>query len=423
MHGNFGEVEEGWSRQQVIDEGNRCLQCPKPLCVEGCPAKIDIKEFILKAREGDFQGALETIREKNYLPSFCGRVCDFEKQCEGACILAKAGNEIKIGKIERFLGDLEESKGERKKRIGKKVAVVGSGPAGISAALELSLNGVDVKLFEEMEDFGGIPQYAIPEFRLPKKVVEKEEKKVKTAGIEVETNKKLGKDLKLSELTKNFDAIILAIGGGPSGKLDYVGAELDGVRVANSFLKRANKGEDIPLGEKTVVIGGGNVAIDAARTASRLGSKTIIAYRRTEKEMPAIVSEIAHAKEDGVEFSFLLSPKRFEGAGKLEKVVFDGMELGGEDAKGRRKPVPTGNEEAIECSSCIVAIGQRAEEELLNGEGLALNEWGNIKVDGNFRTNLENVYSVGDSVTGPKTVIEAGRDGKILGKKLLESFK
>ncbi len=423
MQGNFEEVEKSWTKEQVIEEGDRCLQCPNPLCVEGCPAKIDIKEFILKAREGDFHGALETIKEKNFLPSFCGRVCDFEKQCEGACILANSGNEIKIGKIERFLGDLEEGKRERKNGIGKKVAVVGSGPAGISAALELSLNGVDVKLFEELKEFGGIPQYAIPEFRLPKEVVEREEKKAKAAGIEIEANKKLGENLKLTELIKNFDSVIIAIGGGPPGKLEYAGADLEGVWGANYFLKRANRSENLNIGEKTVVIGGGNVAIDAARAASRLGSKVTIAYRRTEKEMPAIVSEIAHAREDGVEFSFLLSPKKFEGAGKLENVVFNEMELGEEDGEGRRKSAPTGKEKVIECSSCIVAIGQRAEEGMLKKEGLELNEWGNIKVDGNFRTNLEKVYAVGDSVTSPKTVIEAARDGKILGKMVLGSFK
>lgn len=430
---NFDEVALGYTLEQARAEAERCLRCKKPRCVEGCPVEIDIPGFISELAKGDPAAALTKIMEKNSLPAICGRVCPQESQCEAECILGKKGEPVAIGALERFCADWgreTDAKAAVKPaaQVKGKVAVIGSGPAGLTAAADLALLGYKATLFESLHAPGGVLRYGIPEFRLPKSIVEYEVGNLTKLGVEIKTNYLIGQTLTIPELFgEGYEAIFIGTGAGLPYFLDIPGENLNGVYSANEFLTRVNLMKayrfpeyDTPIriGRKVAVIGGGNVAMDAARTALRLGAEeSIIVYRRSRAEMPARLEEIENAEEEGIIFKLLTNPVRIQGEdeGNVSALVCQQMELGEPDASGRRRPVPVPDSEfALPVDTVVVAIGQGPNPILLRGtEGLALNKKGYIEVDPEtLMTSIPGVFAGGDIVTGAATVIAAMGAGK-----------
>ncbi|MEW6078028.1 MAG: NADPH-dependent glutamate synthase [Thermodesulfobacteriota bacterium] len=431
---NFNEVPLGLSPEAAIMEAGRCLQCKKPACVEGCPVGVDIPAFINRIREGDFPGAIQKIWERNSLPAVCGRVCPQEMQCEGKCIVGKKDAPVAIGNLERFAADYERAnrkavKPSKGASTGKKVAVVGSGPSGLTVAGDLILKGHDVTIFEAFHRPGGVLVYGIPEFRLPKEIVFSEVDGLDAMGARVELNTVVGRSVTIEELfAQGYDAIYLGVGAGLPVFMGIPGENFAGVFSANEYLTRTNLMKayrfpeyDTPVikGKNVVTVGGGNVAMDAARTALRLGAEnSYIVYRRSKNELPARAAEVHHAEEEGVNFRLLTNPTRFFGDDKGRVIGMEAlkMELGEPDASGRRSPVAVkGSEFRIDCDLVIIAIGAGANPLLTKStEGLALNKRGYIVADqATGKTSRKAVWAGGDIVTGSATVILAMGAGRV----------
>ena len=431
---NFEEVPLGLTPEAAILEAKRCLQCKKPACVEGCPVEVDIPGFVGLIKDGDFTGAIQKIWERNSLPAVCGRVCPQESQCEGNCIVGKKDQPVAIGNLERFVADYERT--NRKAQIpakapatGKKVAVVGSGPAGLTVAGDLILKGHQVTVYEAFHKPGGVLVYGIPEFRLPKDIVFSEVDGLDALGAKVELNTVVGRSLTVEELfAQGYDAVFLGVGAGLPMFLGIPGENFAGVFSANEYLTRTNLMKayrfpeyDTPVirGKNVVTIGGGNVAMDAARTALRLGAEnSYIVYRRSKTELPARAAEVHHAEEEGVIFRLLTNPTRFFGDenGRITGMEALQMELGEPDDSGRRRPVAIkGSEFTIDCDLVIVAIGAGANPLLTKStEGLDLNKRGYIVADEKTgKTTLRGVWAGGDIVTGSATVILAMGAGRV----------
>lgn len=426
--------------EQAITEASRCLQCPDHPCIKGCPVGINIPAFIKCIKEGDFDKAIAIVKERNSLPAMTGRVCPWENQCEATCILDKIGEPVAIGRLERFVADHELKRGYEMPKIanptGHKVAVVGSGPAGLTAAADLAKLGHSVVIFEALHTPGGVLSYGIPEFRLPKKIVKAEVSYVEKLGASIKTDIVIGKLITIDELLEQgFDAVFIASGAGAPNFLDLPGENLCGIYSANEFLTRSNLMKayafpeyDTPIkvGKRVVVIGGGNVAVDAARTALRLGADEVyIVYRRSEKEMPARVEEIDNAKEEGVKFRFLTNPVRFQGneKGWVEQMKCIRMKLGELDESGRRRPIPIeGSEFSMNVDTVVVAIGQKPNPLIpRTTKGLQITRWGTIVVDEKSgKTTKDEVWAGGDIVSGAATVIEAMGMGKRAAKSIHE---
>lgn len=437
---NFNEVPYGYTEELAKLEAERCLQCKKPKCVEGCPVEVDIPGFIKFIKDGDFIGAARKIKEKNALPAICGRVCPQEVQCESKCILGKKDEPVAIGRLERFAADYEREKGEiyipeKAPKTGKKVAIVGSGPAGLTVAGDLILLGHEVTIFEALHKPGGVLVYGIPEFRLPKRIVEAEIEYLKSLGVKIEVNAVIGRIKTVDELLKEFDAVFLGLGAGLPLFLNVPGENLCGIYSANEYLTRSNLMKaylfpeyDTPIskGRRVAVIGAGNVAMDAARTALRLGAEEVhIVYRRSRDEMPARKEEIHHAEEEGIIFDLLTNPVRFIGdeRGWVKEMECIKMELGEPDASGRRRPIPVkGSEFRMSFDLVIVALGTAANPLLTQTTpGLALNERGYIIADPETgKTKKERVWAGGDIVTGAATVILAMGAGRKAARSIHE---
>ncbi|MBO8159117.1 NADPH-dependent glutamate synthase [Thermosyntropha sp.] len=430
---SFHEVALGYTEDLAIKEAERCLQCNKPSCVEGCPVGVDIPAFIKLILERDYLAAAAKIKEKNSLPAVCGRVCPQENQCEKMCVLGKKYEPVAIGRLERFVADYELANGElqytRKSPTGYRVAVVGSGPAGLTCAAELAKMGHEVTVFEALHIAGGVLVYGIPEFRLPKSIVAKEIENIKALGVKIEVNSVIGKLWTVDELMreKGYHAVFIGTGAGLPYFMDIPGENLNGVYSANEFLTRVNlmKAYDFPnyltpirTGKRVAVIGGGNVAMDAARTALRLGvEESYIIYRRTEKEMPARAEEIEHAKEEGVRFIFLSCPVEIKGdnEGRVCEIICQNYELGEPDESGRRRPVPIpGSEYSLKVDTVIMAIGQGPNPLIAaTTDQLQVNKKGNIIADEQTgKTSKPGVFAGGDIVSGAATVILAMGAGK-----------
>lgn len=432
---NFNEVALGLTEEEAKIEAGRCLQCKKALCVGGCPVEINIPEFIKLITEEEFEKAALKIREKNMLPAVCGRVCPQEDQCEKACVLAKKNAPIGIGDLERFVADWEVAHGKKSTRAQEhkstskrgKVAVIGSGPSGISCAGELAKMGHGVTIFESLHKPGGVLVYGIPEFRLPKNIVEWDIDYVKSLGVKIEVNFLAGKTQTIDEFKKDgFEAFFIGIGAGLPYFLGVEGESLNGVYSANEFLTRTNLMKSylfpeyetpIKVGKVAAVIGAGNVAMDSARCALRLGAKEVyIIYRRTEKEMPARLDEIHRAKEEGIKFELLTHPIKFFGdeTGWVKEAELLKNELGEPDSSGRRRPIPIkGSNFRMKLDTVVCAIGQGPNPLLPKTiPELKLNEDGNIVTDKNGMASIEGVFAGGDIVTGAATVISAMGAGK-----------
>ncbi|MGC8896157.1 MAG: NADPH-dependent glutamate synthase [Candidatus Bathyarchaeia archaeon] len=429
---NFNEVALGYTEEQAIEEASRCLQCPKPQCVPGCPVEIDIPAFIKFIREGKFDEAVKKIKEKNSLPAICGRVCPQEEQCQMNCVLGKVGDPVNIGRLERFVADWERQRGvtvpEKAPATGKKVAIIGAGPAGLTAAADLAKLGHKVVIFEALHLPGGVLVYGIPEFRLPKSIVQAEVDYIKKLGVELRLGYLIGRIHTIPELLKEegFDAVFIGTGAGLPQFLGVPGENLGGIYSANEFLIRVNLMKSyafpvydtpIRIGKHVAVIGGGNVAMDSARSALRLGAEEVcIVYRRSREEMPARKEEIENAEEEGIICKFLANPTRFIGdeKGWVKQMECICMELGPPDESGRRRPVPVkGSEFVMDVDTVIVAIGRTPNPIIQRTtQGLTVTKWGTIVVDENGKTSLEGVYAGGDIVTGEATVISAMGAGK-----------
>ena len=427
---NFDEVALGYTEELAIDEAKRCLNCKNMPCVSGCPVKIHIPEFIAKVAEGDFEGAYEVICRASSLPAVCGRVCPQESQCESKCVRGIKGESVGIGRLERFVADWHmkngASDGAVPEKNGHKVAVVGSGPAGLACAGELAKRGFDVTVFEALHKPGGVLVYGIPEFRLPKEIVSREIEGLKKLGVDIECNMVIGKVLSVDELEeRGFEAVFIGSGAGLPRFMGIPGENLPGVLSANEFLTRVNlmkayrEDSDTPIrrSKKVAVVGGGNVAMDAARCALRLGADEVtIIYRRSEKELPARREEVEHAKEEGIVFRLLSNPAEIisgeDGTASAVKCIE--MELGEPDASGRRRPVEKpGSEFTVEADTVIMAIGTSPNPLIKSTtDGLETQKWGGIVADENGLTSRTRVYAGGDAVTGAATVILAMGAGK-----------
>ena len=428
---NFEEVCLGYTEEQAIKEANRCLGCKNPKCVEGCPVSVNIPGFIAKAKEGDFEAAAKEIAKYSALPAVCGRVCPQESQCEGKCVLGIKGEAVAIGKLEKFTADWSRKNNidlsEVEAPNGKRVAVIGSGPAGLTCAGDLAKKGYDVTIFEALHEAGGVLVYGIPEFRLPKEdVVKAEIENIKKLGVKIETNVVIGRTITIDELMKEekFDAVFIGSGAGLPKFMGINGENANGVFSANEFLTRVNlmkafKEEyetPVRAGRKVAVVGGGNVAMDAARTALRLGAETHIVYRRSDAELPARAEEIHHAKEEGIIFDVLTNPTEIltDENGWVKGMKCVKMELGEPDASGRRRPVVKENSEFVmDVDTVIMSLGTSPNPLISSTtEGLDINKWKCLVADENGLTTKEGVYAGGDAVTGAATVILAMGAGK-----------
>ena len=430
---NFLEVPTGYTNKMAQEEAARCLQCKKPACVQGCPVGVDIPGFIDLVTKGDITSAIRNLWSKNALPAVCGRVCPQEIQCEGLCILGKKGEPVAIGNLERYCADWERENGTgelppKAEPTGKKVAVVGSGPSGLTVAGDCIVKGHDVTIYEAFHKAGGVLVYGIPEFRLPKAIVAQEINFLERLGCKLECNAVVGRTVSVDELLEQgFDAVYIGVGAGLPRFMNIPGENLVGILSANEYLTRANlmkayKFPDvdtpIPIGKNVVVLGAGNVAMDAARTAMRLGAESVkIVYRRSREEMPARAAEIHHAEEEGIEMFLLTNPTKYLGndKGRLTGMVCLKMELGEPDESGRRRPVAIeGSEFEMDCDLCIVAVGSGANP-LLTSEtpDMQLNKWGYVHTDEKTgKTTKKGVWAGGDIVTGAATVILAMGAGR-----------
>jgi glutamate synthase (NADPH/NADH) small chain len=430
---NFEEVPYGYTESEATAEARRCLQCKKPLCIDGCPVAVQIPQFIKLIAEGEFAAAARKIKETNSLPAICGRVCPQEEQCEIKCVLGKKGDPIGVGNLERFAADWERERGTVqlppiKPLNGFRVAVVGSGPAGLTVAGELIKEGFEVTVFEALHEPGGVLVYGIPEFRLPKEIVKQEIQYLARMGVAIERNCVVGKTITVDELLRDegFQAVFVGTGAGLPAFMGIPGENSVGVYSANEYLTRSNlmkayepdANTPIIRGRRVVTVGGGNVAMDSARTALRLGAEhSIVVYRRSEKEMPARLAEIHHAKEEGIDFHFLCNPveiladeRRF-----VRGIRSIRMELGEPDASGRRRPIPIpGSEFELECDVVVIAIGNKPNPLIPSTtKQIQVSKWGTIvakEEDG--RTSMQHVYAGGDIVTGAATVILAMGAGR-----------
>ncbi len=446
---NFNEVALGYTKEQAIDEAQRCLNCKHRPCVSGCPVQIDIPEFIAKVAEGDFEGAYQIIAKDSALPAVCGRVCPQESQCEAKCVRGIKAEPVGIGRLERFVADWHNANATEKAvkpaSNGHKVAVIGSGPAGLTCAGDLARKGYEVTVYEALHLAGGVLVYGIPEFRLPKSIVQKEVDGLKELGVKIETNVVVGRSITIDELMEQFgfEAVFIGSGAGLPMFMHIPGENLKGVYSANEFLTRINlmkaykDGSDTPImplqGKKVAVVGGGNVAMDAARCSKRLGADVHIVYRRSEAELPARAEEVEHAKEEGIIFKTLTNPveilgynnpedKRDPKNGSVNGLKCVEMELGEPDASGRRRPiVKEGSEFDMEMDCVIMALGTSPNPLIKSTtKGLEINKRGGIIVNEDGLTSREAVYAGGDAVTGAATVILAMGAGKTAAKAIDE---
>ena len=447
--GNFQEVALGYTKEQAMDEATRCLNCKNPHCVEGCPVQIRIPEFIAKVAEGDFEAAYQIIAKDSALPAVCGRVCPQETQCESKCVRGIKAESVGIGRLERFVADWHNANVAEKAVApasnGHKVAVIGSGPSGLTCAGDLARKGYEVTVFEALHLAGGVLVYGIPEFRLPKTIVQKEVDGLKDLGVKIETNTVVGRSITIDELMDEmkFEAVFIGSGAGLPMFMHIPGENLKGVYSANEFLTRINlmkayrEGADTPImplkGKKVAVVGGGNVAMDAARCSKRLGADVHIVYRRSEAELPARKEEVEHAKEEGIIFKTLNNPteilgynnpddKRDPKNGSVRGIKCVEMELGEPDASGRRRPiVKEGSEFEMEMDCVIMALGTSPNPLIKSTtKGLEINKKGGIIVNEDGLTSREGVYAGGDAVTGAATVILAMGAGKTAAKAIDE---
>ncbi len=446
---NFDEVALGYTEEMAIDEANRCLNCKHMPCVDGCPVKIHIPEFITKIKEGDFEGAYQIITRSSSLPAVCGRVCPQETQCESRCVRAIKGESVGIGRLERFVADWHNTfcteAAARPESNGHRVAIVGSGPSGLTCAGDLAKKGYEVTVFEALHTAGGVLVYGIPEFRLPKAIVAKEVEGLKALGVKIETNVVIGKTFTIDELFEmGYEAVFVGSGAGLPNFMGIPGEAYKGVYSANEFLTRSNlmksyrEDSDTPImkGGRVAVVGGGNVAMDAARTALRLGAeKVYIVYRRSMDELPARREEVEHAEEEGIEFRLLCNPTEILGYnnpndirdprnGFVTGMTCVRMELGEPDEKGRRRPsVVEGSEFTIEVDTVIMSIGTSPNPLIKSTtEGLEVNRWGGIVINEEGLTSRNAVYAGGDAVTGAATVISAMGAGKTAAKAIDEAL-
>lgn len=401
----FDEVNLGFTEEQAIEEANRCLQCTNPQCVEGCPARVNIPKFIKEFKDGNIANAAQTIRESNFFPSICGRICQHEKQCEGNCILKKANKQICIGGLERFVGDNAKLPKNEKKIEGKRAAIIGSGPSGLTVAALLAREGIDVTLFEGSNSFGGVIKYGVPNFRLPKETVARELNGLHDMGIDLEPNAKISEET-IDKVSKEFDTVFVGTGVGRARKLEIPGSELKGISSAMKFLVNLNQSE-VPIikqGERLVVVGGGYVGIDAARAAIRLGANvTIITVAKKEDAMKTVSKkDFEEAEEEGVKFMFGLEVKNFEGTEKVERVYYS-----------------NGKDGFLDVDKVIYAIGQKPDEDEIK-QPLRDEGTGCVVVNEKHQTKLSNVFAAGDCVHGPKTVIHAIAAGREAAKEMLK---
>jgi len=438
---DFNEVDLGYTFELARKEAERCLQCPNAPCIKGCPVGINIPAFIAKIREGDIKGALKIIWANNLIPAITGRVCPQEHQCEKVCVMGRIGEAINIGKLERFVADYAREHGideelleEQIRNIkpnGRRVAVVGSGPAGLTCAAELAKMGYEVTVFEALHKPGGVLVYGIPEFRLPKRIVEHEIENIRKLGVKIEVNTLVGKTITFDELMDEYDAIFIGTGAGTPKFVKWEGINLNGIYSANEFLIRINLMKayrfpeyDTPIkvGRRVAVIGGGNTAMDAARSALRMGAEEVwVLYRRTEQEMPARIEEVRNAKEEGVKFMFLVIPERFIGdeRGNLKAIELRKCKLGKPDESGRPKPIPTEETITIEFDTAVIAIGQIPNKTFIQSvPQLKVDKWGRIIVDENLMTSIPGVFAGGDAIRGEATVILAMGDGRKAAKSI-----
>ena len=440
---NFEEVCLGYNQEEAMEEASRCINCKNAKCIQGCPVSINIPGFIKEVKEGNIEEAYKVIGQASALPAICGRVCPQESQCEGQCIRGIKGEPVSIGKLERFVADYALEHDIKpvgaEKMNGHKVAVIGSGPAGLTCAGDLAKLGYEVTVFEALHELGGVLVYGIPEFRLPKqKVVAKEIEKVKELGVKFETNVVIGKSTTIDQLIEDegFEAVFIGSGAGLPKFMGIPGENANGVFSANEYLTRSNlmkafdDNYDTPIsaGTKVAVVGGGNVAMDAARTALRLGAEVHIVYRRSEEELPARVEEVHHAKEEGIIFDLLTNPKEIlvDDKGNVTGMTVIKMELGEPDASGRRRPVEVpGSEYTIDVDTVIMSLGTSPNPLISSTtEGLEINKWKCIVADeDNGKTSKEGVYAGGDAVTGAATVILAMGAGKAAAKGIDEYLR
>ena len=435
---DFFEVTSGFDKQTAMAEAFRCLGCKNAPCMQGCPVSVHIPEMMAAVKKGDFMGAAKIVKATNFLPSVCGRVCPQEVQCESKCVRGIKGSAVSIGAVERFVGDYDLNNAETAEKpikIGKRVAIVGSGPAGLTCAATLLKAGFDVDIYESLHRAGGVLVYGIPEFRLPKSLVKKEIDNVISLGANVKTNEVVGKTVFIDELCSSYDAVFIGSGAGLPMFMNIPGENYNGVLSANEYLTRINLmgaykencATPVQRGKNVIVVGAGNVAMDAARSAVRMGAESVtIVYRRGREEMPARREEIRHAEEEGVKFRLLANPVRFIGDenGNLVGAECIEMQLGEPDASGRRRPEPKpGSEFTINADMAIIALGtspnpliSRSCPELKTGRR------GTLETDENLKTSLENVYAGGDAVTGAATVILAMGAGKKAAESIISKL-
>jgi glutamate synthase (NADPH/NADH) small chain len=439
---NFEEVAKGYTIEDAIEEATRCLQCKHKPCVAGCPVNVPIPEFIKAVVDRDFEKAYEVLVFENRLPAICGRVCPQEKQCEEKCVRGLKGEPVGVGRLERFVADyyMENNKeeGDKVSSNGIKVAIVGSGPAGMTCAAELAAKGYEVTIFEALHELGGVLVYGIPEFRLPKQLVKEEIEKVLALGVKVEKNVIVGKSITIEELMEEgYKAVFIGSGAGLPNFMNIPGENLNGVYSSNEFLTRVNlmKAYRFPeyptpvvVGKKVAVVGAGNVAMDSARTAKRLGAEEVyIIYRRSEAEIPARLEEVHHAKEEGIIFELLTNPVKIAGHnGRVKAIECVRMELGEPDASGRRRPIEIkGSNFTLDMDTVIIAVGQTPNPLIKDTtKALDTTKWGGIIVnEETMETTMENVYAGGDTVTGAATVILAMGAGKKAAKAIDEKLQ